>query len=168
MVAGESEFVTLAVKNTGLMGTGGVLLPVTLDAVRISDVGFALGGRGEQTVRVPITKELEPGSHTLVVGDESLVFKALKPAEFQVKELKAKGDYATVGERLTVSATVANVGEVAGTFNGVLRDGGKEAAAEPVEVAAGAQKPLELTYTGRSQGKHRLQARRRDRRPGRR
>jgi hypothetical protein len=155
VVAGESAGIAVAVKNTGL-SDGDFVAPYVLDGVDQSDVSVRVPGSQTAAVTLPLPDDLEPGRHTILVGDTSFAIMALRPAAFSVSSLTSDTRLARTGERVTLTATVMNTGEAPGEFGGVLKADGRRCDAQPTTVGPGEQQTLTYTWRSSRQGKHML------------
>jgi hypothetical protein len=155
VIAGESTGITVAVTNAGLRG-GVFSSDYAIDGVRQTAVSQYVPGRETHHVVLPLPDDLEAGEHSILVGGARYAIVALRPAAFSVTSLETDTELARTGERVTVTATVKNTGEVPGEFDGVLKADGREYDAQPTEIGPGEQRTLEYVYRSRRQAKHRL------------
>lgn len=121
------------VQNGGLLG-GTYVATLTLDGTELDEVSVETPAGETATAELTMPDDLSAGAHTVELGGETLEFTALTPPEYEVGKLKVDPDVQKVKATVGVSATVRNVGEAYGTFLGVLKVNGKEAATSDVEV----------------------------------
>ena len=116
-VAGETLTVTATVENTGdVEGTETVTVDAGALGTSTTEVTLAAGASTAETLAVD-TAAGAAGEYALTVSSaddtDSASATVLAPAAFAVETLDADGGVA--GERLTVTATVENTGDVEGT-----------------------------------------------------
>jgi len=144
VVCGETTELAVTVHNEGLAG-GTYACAYSLDGAVQSDVELAVDGGGSERVALPLPADLSPGGHTATLGDATITFTALRPAEFVVEYYDVYPKLLKPGQRIDVTAEVTNTGEVPGTFDGELRFGGEVVDAQPTDVEPG--EVVDLTYT---------------------
>ena len=92
--------------------------------------------------------EIDPVTNTITVRvTHFTVFSVMartNPATFEVSGLKISPTSADVAEKVTISATVANTGDLAGSYEVVLKINGQLASFKNVSVAGGASE--EVTF----------------------
>ena len=152
----EAPAMTVTVKNRGLF-------PGTYRAV------YALSGHAVSVVRLPLNPgeaqpvelSLPPDSprapHLLELGSTEIPVVVVRAATFRVRLLEVDPSVAKVRQAMKVVASVKNTGAVSGTFPGVMRANGRDAAARPTQIGAGETRTLAFTVSQSSRGPCRLQ-----------
>jgi len=69
----------------------------------------------------------------------------INPASFEVSGLKISPTSADIAEKVTISATVINTGDLAGSYEVVLKINGQRASSKKVSVAGGASEQVTFT-----------------------
>jgi M6 family metalloprotease-like protein len=84
------------------------------------------------------------------------IFKKTDPAgaQFEIISMDLMPERATVGQAVTVTARVANMGNVAGTYPAVLSVNGNEAAKDNRPVAAGGLDTITMKFVPAGDGSH--------------
>ena len=158
VVAAPGTTLLAEVANDGLLD-GTYEATLTLDGTELEDVAVETPAGETATAELAMPDDLSAGAHTVELGGETLDFTALTPPEYKVGKLKVEPDVQKVKATVGVSATVRNVGEAYGTFPGVLKVNGKEAATSDVVVEGnGGTSVVEFELRAPEAG--RLQARR--------
>jgi hypothetical protein len=133
VVAAPGSTLLAVVDNDGLLD-GTYEATLVLDGDELEDVAVAAPAGETATTELAMPDDLTAGPHTLELGDETLEFTALTPPEYKVARLLVDPDVQKVGATVRVSTTVSNTGEATGTFPGVLKVNGEEAATSEVVV----------------------------------
>jgi hypothetical protein len=93
--------------------------------------------------------EIDPVTNTITVKvTHFTIFSVLahiNPAAFEVSDLKISPTSADIAEKVTISATVANTGDLAGSYEVVFKINGKPASFKKVSVAGGASEEVSFT-----------------------
>lgn len=97
---------------------------------------------------------LQAGSHKLSIGTLEKDFKILKPAEFKVGPITFAPAAFYVGDTVTVSASVTNLGEVPGTFQSGFTYDGAGLETEPVEIGPGEDGAVMAQFRVDAKGTH--------------
>jgi len=120
--AGEAVTVTVNVANIGeVEGSHMVILEV--DGEESEGLNVTLEANASTVVSFTIV-EYDPGSHGVGVEALTDTFKVLKPAEFDVSGLSIDPDELEEGGEVTISVSVCNIGEEAGSHTvGLKLDG---------------------------------------------
>ncbi len=155
IVCGETGELLVTVRNGGLVG-GTYACSYALDGSTQDDVELRVDGGGSETVALPLPDDLAPGDHTATLGDTTIVFTALRPAEFVVEYLDVYPKLLKPGQRVEVVAEVTNTGEVPGTFDGELRMNGKILESSPADVDPGEVIDLEYVVKPKTAGQYRI------------
>jgi uncharacterized membrane protein len=146
---GEGVTISVRVANTGdLTGSYEVTLKINNVAVDTKDV--TLDGGASKIVIFTTTKDVA-GTYTVDVNGLSGTFMVEAPpvppvpAAFEVSQLSISPAEVKVGETVTVSATVANTGEVEGSYTVTLKINGATEATKKVTLAGG--QTTEVTFS---------------------
>ncbi len=148
-------------------------------SVDVTNVGERTGSH---TVELKVDGEIvESGTVTLMGGEEtSIVFdvmrgvgsysvevdgltgsfvvkpylRPLKPAEFEVSDLVLTPSEAQPGATITVSAKIANIGEMEGNYTLELKLDGETVETESVTLAGGTSQEISFTISSEEEGTH--------------
>ncbi len=141
--AGESVTVTADIKNE-LGITDKYAASLWINST-LEDVNYLTLAKGEKTtVSFDVTKD-KTGSYQVRIGRQMGSFEVLpplppvvpKPAAFEVSQLSITPAEVKIGEVVTISAVVTNIGEVEGSYEAVLKVDGVPVATEVVTLGAG-------------------------------
>lgn len=83
--------------------------------------------------------------------------KELGPARFEVTSLALSSTEAKVGEEVTVSAKVKNIGEITGTYKATLTIDGVEIATREVTLLGGSSQTVSFTIVENTAGTHAIE-----------
>jgi len=155
VVLGVTRAVTVQVKNDGLVA-GTYRRSYTVDGYKRADLELHLDGRQRRTISLVLPLDLSPGAHTLALGGTEIAVMALRPADFRVGKLNVKPKVAKIGEAIEVRASVENVGDIGGTFPGVLTANGHRVEAYAAEIGPGQKASLYFNFERRGSGRCRL------------
>jgi hypothetical protein len=81
---------------------------------------------------------------------------ALKPAEFAVEAITFQPPVVVVGDSVTVTATVKNVGDIAGTYSAALSVDGQVVDSKAVSVNPGDSQEVSFQFSQTTAGSHQL------------
>lgn len=113
IIPGDRIIVAIEVENTGrTRGSYQAVLLLNDEEHSAKEVALAAGQ--QQTVQFELYEE-DLGVHTVKLDDNTETFKVLKPAEFASSELSISPNPVNMGNEVTISALVKNVGEATGT-----------------------------------------------------
>ena len=140
-VAGETAHFVAAVTNSGRIG-GTFEESYTVDGMRIGDLEAEVAKGEVVELKLDVPGETELGAHTLCVGDCTVAFTVVTPAEFVVEKLKADERLVRKGDTFGVEATVSNTGGAPGTYDAALKLNGKSCATEDCAVEPGQTETL--------------------------
>jgi oligopeptide transport system substrate-binding protein len=87
------------------------------------------------------------GTHVIAFGDVTRTVKVLQPAEFKATTVSVSPDSILPGEAATVSATITNSGETAGTFPVAVMVNGTESSPKSVSLDPGASTTVDFTIS---------------------
>jgi len=133
--ANQKFSVSTEVSNTG--GMRGIReFSLWVDGKRITGRKVVLPPGRREKLRFE-TLIFEPGEHRVKLGDrEATVQVAERPATFSFSGLQVSRSVAYVGDELTASATVTNLGSAAGVCQAALEVGGKAVGIQDVALPA--------------------------------
>jgi hypothetical protein len=157
IVAAPGSAFVAVVDNEGLL-TGTYGDTPELDGVALTEASVEVAGGKTGRVEIVLPDDLSAGEHTLELGGTTVAFKALTPPDYKVGKLKVEPSVAAVKDLIRVSALVENRGEAIGTFPGVLKVNGKEAATCETEIAGGESRLVTWTLKQQKAGVCRLNA----------
>lgn len=81
---------------------------------------------------------------------------ALKPAQFEVEAIIFQPPVVVVGDSVTITTTVRNIGEVAGTYTAALSVDGQVADSKAVSVNPGDSQEVSFQFSQTTAGSHQL------------
>lgn len=134
VVSGDPTDVTVEVENIG-GSEGTYTVTLELDGIKLETKEDTLAAGAKETVTWQITEDI--GTHQVGVDGLSRSFKVLKPAEFEVVNLNIAPNPVKVGEQVTGTATIENVGEATGTYEANLLVDGEVIWTTEVTLAGG-------------------------------
>jgi len=154
---GEEVNISLRVTNIG-EATGNRTITLDVGEGLITDVKtVTLAGGESETITFTVTPETE-GVYSVTIEDLVGGFEAkitpLMPAEFVLSELEASPGDVSVGEEVTVTVNVANIGEVEGSHMVVLKVDGDEYEGFNVTLEPSASTVVSFTIVEDDPGSH--------------
>lgn len=154
VVAGEQFTVSTEITNVGgAEGTYTATLTVDGNVAETKEV--TVGAAATETVSFTCAVEA-PGTHSLELNGLSTTVTALKPAEFEVVSLSVPEEVVT-GEAATITAVVANVGDIEGSHSIALLIDGAEFEWKYVTLAPGAVGTISFELVKDVAGAYRVQ-----------
>ncbi len=145
-LAGEEVAISVRVENIGdVESTYTVELEINDVVAKTRDVTQAPGK--EETVVFTVTRDIAATYRVdvaVLTGD--FVVRA-RPAEFTVTDLTVTPEEVYTGEEVTVTALVANVGDLTGTYEVILKIDDVVEASDEVTLAGGASREVSFTVT---------------------
>jgi len=146
------ETVTIAADITNVAGVTDKYVATLWVNSTVEDIKYLTLAKGQTTtVSFDVTKD-EEGTYQVRIGRQLGSFDVVppvapppKPAEFKVSQLSVTPAEVKTGEAVTVSATVANVGEARGSYEVALRIDG--AIVETKTVALDGGKSTKVTFS---------------------
>jgi len=135
VLPGEEVNITVEVTNIG--GSEGTYTATLAFGLGEETKTVEVAPQETETVLFTVVKD-QPGNWDVRVGGLSDTLRVLRPAEFTVAGLDISPIVAATGETVTVSAEVANTGEVGGTYSASLHVDGMVEQTRLVEVSPGA------------------------------
>ncbi len=120
---------------------------------------ISLDGGQTMTVEFDVVENAE-GTYTVTLGDLSTSFVTkseavpIKPAEFEVADLRIDPTTVLTSETVDISVKVTNIGEASGSYSVDLEIDGALVETEEVTLAGGATKLVEFTVIGSTGGIH--------------
>lgn len=152
VAAGENATVSLDISNTG-NGAGESQAVLNIDGVQSANKTVSVGPGNTQNVTFAIV-ENRPGRHTVSVDNLTATLVVLRPAEFSVTDLKLDPADAALDSPVKVTATVANTGEVAGTYPARLLVDGRNAGSREMAISPNSTLMASFTLTSTPAGSH--------------
>ncbi len=153
-VAGEPFTVEAQAENMGLF-KGDTDVVLTIDGKEAGIQPVSLNPKTPQPATFSATLA-EAGLHKLAINGVEHEFTVLKPASFQVTRFWVDSEQMIAGEFVTVNATVANSGEVAGAYAGDILLDGTAANTCKATIEPGSVMGFELLVKIGSKGEHTL------------
>ncbi len=151
---GQPE-IKLLVVNRGLFG-GTFTGAWAVDGLEQDAFAFPLGGGDARELTLSLPADTGRGPVTLTLGGASVEARAVLPPTFAVAPLEIDPSPAKVGDDVVLTTTVENTGDLAGTFDGVLRVGGEELLTQPVDIRPGSSVDVSYEFAADAAGKYRL------------
>ncbi len=154
----EPVTVTVQVTNSGDT-SGKADIQVLLNDILYRVTPVRLPGKLTVPVKITLAQD-QPGTYKVTVGGLSDTFTVVKPlakAVFAVSKLDVRPAEVKAGERVTIVATVANTGDVQGTFDVVLLINGKQEAKETVTLEGKGVIPVIFDVTKKDPGDYTVQ-----------
>jgi hypothetical protein len=133
------------VKNSGEV-EGTYLAKFAYDGAQMDPVSVKVGPGKEETVTVSVTVPAN-GAHEISLEGQKQPFTAYNPAYITPEGLKLAKALAKPGEKVALTVTLANSGDLSGSYPLEVMVNGKPAYTEQVTVDGGKQVdvPLEIT-----------------------
>lgn len=153
-IAGEPFTVEAQAENKGLF-KGDTNVVLTIDGEEAGVQPLSLIPKTPQPAAFTATLA-EAGLHKLVINGVEQEFTVLKPASFQVTKLWVDSEQVVAGEMFYIKATVANSGEVAGTYTGDILLDGTAANTCKATIEPGSVMGFELLVKIAAKGDHTL------------
>jgi len=143
---GESAAISVLITNTGdLTGSYEVSLEINNMVVETKEV--TLAGGDSEPVSFSITKDTA-GKYTVNVGGLLGTFEVRTPqAAFSISDLSVSPAEIQVGENVNISVSVANTGDITGTYRVTLEINNVVVETREVTLASGDSKMIAFTTT---------------------
>jgi len=145
--------VSVQVTNNGdFSGSYEVILKVDNAVTQTKNI--TLAGGASQTVSFNVTSDTT-GTHSVGIGTLQGSFKVIMPqlpAAFSIRSLTVHPPEARVGESVTLSAVVANTGDLAGNYKIVLKIDNLEVETKEIALAGGASEQVTFAVTRENPG----------------
>jgi len=155
---GEEVTVSVTAKNVG--GTSGsYTAELLIDGFKVDEETVTLDPGEETTVEFTVTEDTD-GTYTVSIGLLSDSFTVETPpppptqAEFELSNLVVSPTTVEIGEPISVSVTVTNVGEEAGSYTAELLIDGSKVDEDTVSLVGGASETVEFTGVSGEEGSH--------------
>jgi hypothetical protein len=150
--AGEPITINAIVSNNGSeAGTYSVVLRINSVVEHITDLILSPGA--SQSATFTIIKDIGGDYYTEVDGlSGTFIVIPLVPANFFVSNLVIAPERAKQGEKITISAMVANNGEVAGNYSLVLKLKGAVETTEEISLGPGESQRVTFNITKNTPG----------------
>ena len=143
VIVGETVTYAVGVENAGDRD-GPYRATLTVDGTLVDDASGSLEA-GESTVASLAWTPEEPGRYVVNAGDVPFTVDVLEPAPLTVTGLESTPDEAEPGDRVTVTATVANDADRTGKTTLEFRTSEGTVVEESVVLAAGETTTVERT-----------------------
>jgi len=147
--------IKVLVVNRGLLG-GTYSAVYAVDGKQQDAVAFPLGGGDGRELTLSLPAGVERGDVLLSLGGASVQAKAVAPPAFVVAPLQVDPSPAKLGDDVTLTSSVKNTGDIAGTFGGALLVNGDQLMKQPIELAAGQTKDVSYDLTADRAGQYQL------------
>jgi len=147
---------TVKVKNRGLF-PGTYTASYRVAGHEQSVVRLRLSSGEQRSVTLAVAPGTSTGPQTLQLGSAEILAEVLRPAKFRVGALQVDAVIVKIRQGIRVQVSVQNVGDISGTFPGVMEANGQEVDAQPTEIRPGESKTLAFDVSQGSAGPCRLQ-----------
>jgi hypothetical protein len=149
-VGGEMATISVDVNNLG-KGQGLYVATCKIDDILVGSQNMTImPAAGQKFTFNAIIKE--PGAHVVTVDNVSIGIVVLKPAQFKLTDLKLSSGSVVSGESANVTVNVANIGEVKGDYNVILKVKGSESETKKVSLDGGAAQTMSFTVSTKEPG----------------
>ena len=154
----ETVTVSVTVTNVGEK-EGSYTAELLIDGVKVDEYTVTLDGGFSETVEFTVTEDTD-GTYTVSIGELSDSFTVETPtpppapAEFVLSNLVVSPTTVEIGEPVTVSVTVTNVGEEAGSYTAELLIDGSKVDEDTVTLVGEASETVEFTGVSGEEGSH--------------
>jgi len=154
----ETVTVSVTVMNVG-EESGSYTVELLIDGVKVDEYTVTLDGGFSETVEFTVTEDTE-GTYTASIGELSDSFTVETPtppptpAEFELSNLVVSPTTVEIGEPISVSVTVTNVGEEAGSYTAELLIDDSKVDEDTVTLVGGASETVEFTGVSGEEGSH--------------
>jgi hypothetical protein len=145
VVAAPGSVIVAQVDNQGMLDGTCEATP-KLDDAELDACAVESPAGEKASGEIALPDDLAAGPHTLEYAGETLEFTALTPPEYKVGKLNVDPGVQKVKAPVAVTVTVRNEGEATGTFAGVLKVNGKEAASSDVEIGGGSSRLVDFEF----------------------
>ena len=154
----ETVTVSVTVMNVGEV-EGSYTAELLIDGVKVDEYTVTLDGGFSETVEFTVTEDTD-GTYTVSIGELSDSFTVETPpppptpAEFELSNLVISPTTVEIGEPVSVSVTVTNIGEEAGSYTTELLIDGSKVDEDMVTLVGGASETVEFTGVSGEEGSH--------------
>jgi len=154
----ETVTVSVTVMNVG-EEAGSYTVELLIDGSKVDEYTVTLDGGFSETVEFTVTEDTE-GTYTASIGELSDSFTVETPtppptpAEFELSNLVVSPTTVEIGEPISVSVTVTNVGEEAGSYTAELLIDDSKVDEDTVTLVGGASETVEFTGVSGEEGSH--------------
>jgi len=154
----ETVTVSVTVMNVG-EEAGSYTVELLIDGSKVDEYTVTLDGGFSETVEFTVTEDTD-GTYTASIGELSDSFTVETPtppptpAEFELSNLVVSPTTVEIGEPVSVSATVTNVGEEAGSYTAELLIDNSKVDEDTVTLVGGASETVEFTGVSGEEGSH--------------
>jgi len=152
---GESTQVKVNVANIG-SGKGTYRASLKVNGVVVETTDITLAAQEEQTISFRITEDA-PGICNVELDGLRGTLKVSKPAQFRVVSLTTTPRELTVGESVSNTVVIENIGETDGTYHAVLMVNGEAKATRDIPVAAGEKKTVGFRGSNHPPGTYKVE-----------
>jgi hypothetical protein len=155
---GETVTVSVTVMNVGEV-EGSYTVELLIDGFKVDEYTVTLDGGFSETVEFTVTEDTD-GTYTVSIGELSDSFTVETPpppptpAEFELSNLVISPTTVEIGEPISVSVTVTNVGEEAGSYTAELLIDDSKVDEDTVSLVGGASETVEFTGVSGEEGSH--------------
>ena len=142
ITTGEKATINVKIRN-GNAETCTYNVPLMVNGVADDRRSVMLAPEATELVIFTLTKN-QAGTYTISVGDKesTLVVEKPLPPEFQLSNLDINPNQADVGNNIVISAQIANIGDIQGSYNAELKIDGITIKTEQVAIPAGTARTL--------------------------
>jgi len=153
----ETVTISVTVMNIGEV-EGSYTAELLIDGVKVDEYTVTLDGFSE-TVEFTVTEDTD-GTYTVSIGELSDSFTVETPtppptpAEFELSNLVVSPTTVEIGEPISVSVMVTNVGEEAGSYTAELLIDDSKVDEDTVTLVGGASETVEFTGVSGEEGSH--------------
>lgn len=148
--AGEEVTVHILIKNIGDLG-GSYKVNLRIDNVVTASREVTLEGGTAEKVDFTVTEDVA-GTYTVSISGLSGTFVVKGPAAFTVGELLIAPAEVGIGEEVTISAFVTNIGDVTGSYKVTLRINDAVVTTKKVTLEGSSGERVAFTVTRKTAG----------------
>ena len=152
VTSGEKATVRAEIKNSGT-SLETYTVPLMVNGVADSRKSVTLTPGAKETIEFSLVRS-KPGSYKIAIGERSSTLEVQKtiPATFKISNLEISPAAADVGEKIVITAKVANTGGSQGSYVAELKIDGDTYQTEKVIMAPGTDYMLVFKVSADSPG----------------
>lgn len=151
---GQTVVATVKLENQGRLNHD-YHLALLVDGKETATRDLSLKGRETREVPIDLT-DLSAGDHKISMADYEKNIRILTPAAFTVADLRVDPPTCTLGESVTLRATIRNTGETAGVYTADAMMDGSSLPSQTVQVEPGSTNDVQITVASAGPGAHSL------------
>jgi len=142
ITTGEKTTIKVEIRNNDAKDVT-YTVPLMVNGVADDRMSITLSP-GETESLIFVLTRSHPGTYSISIGtwESTLVVEQPLPAEFQLSNLEINPNQADIGNNIVISAKIANVGDIQGSYNAELKIDGTTVEAEQLAIPAGTARTL--------------------------